>query len=235
MTKETPQKKKSKVVDTEAGMTEVAEKVLEYKGVEIIPDPKDTSDNLVALTKEENIALEPTSFTKRDRAKLSELKELSRTLTKKQKFFCELYATTREFFGNGVQSYIEAYNPDRSKTNWMATARSTSSEILTKPNVLAYINSILELKGLNDAHVDKQLELLVTQNADYKTKLGAIKEYNELKARVNKKIEVSVKGAIAHGHFHVEDDIVEAEITAKYKANMRERIKQLPVKEKKDD
>lgn len=31
-------------------------------------------------------------------------------LTPKQLLFCRLYASDREFFGNGVQSYIEAYH-----------------------------------------------------------------------------------------------------------------------------
>jgi hypothetical protein len=31
-------------------------------------------------------------------------------LNPKQELFCELYATDREFFGNGVQSSIEAYD-----------------------------------------------------------------------------------------------------------------------------
>ena|SRR5215203_294398 len=38
-------------------------------------------------------------------------------LNPKQESFCKLYATDREFFGNGVESYIEVYNPDRSKPN----------------------------------------------------------------------------------------------------------------------
>ena len=39
-------------------------------------------------------------------------------LTPQQELFCQLYAGDREFFGNGVQSYIEAYNVDTSKPGW---------------------------------------------------------------------------------------------------------------------
>ena len=41
-----------------------------------------------------------------------------RKLNPKQKKFCELFASDREFFGNGVQSYIEAYEPNIAKKNW---------------------------------------------------------------------------------------------------------------------
>ena len=111
-------------------------------------------------------------------------------LNPKQEKFCQLYASDAEFFGNGVQSYIEAYEPKK-QGNWYNTARSRASELLTSPYVLNRINEIFEARGLNDAFVDKQLELLITQNADFKSKLGAVKEYNELKKRITKKIEHS--------------------------------------------
>jgi Terminase small subunit len=109
-------------------------------------------------------------------------------LNPKQEFFCQLYATDREFFGNGTQSYIEAYDPDQSKPNWYNTARSRASELLTSPNVLARINELLDLT-LNDPHVDKQLALVITQNADYSSKVAAIREYNKLKQRIVEKID----------------------------------------------
>ena len=107
-------------------------------------------------------------------------------LSKKQLYFCELYATHWEFFGNWVQSYIEAYKPDKTKKNWYNSARSTVSEILTNPNICAKINELLEAKGLNDEFVDKQLLFLITQHDEKSVKLWAIKEYNTLKARLEK-------------------------------------------------
>ncbi|MDQ5987375.1 MAG: hypothetical protein CSYNP_03115 [Syntrophus sp. SKADARSKE-3] len=118
-------------------------------------------------------------------------KKINKKLNPKQEKFCQLYASDAEFFGNGVQSYIEAYKPKR-VGNWYNTARSRASELLTSPYVLNRINELLELRGLNDAFVDKQLELLITQNADFKSKLGAIKEYNELKQRITKKISGNI-------------------------------------------
>ena len=109
-------------------------------------------------------------------------------LNPKQELFCQLYATEREFFGNGTQSYIEAYDPDQSKPNWYRTARSRASELLTNPNVLARINKLLDVT-LNDQHVDKQLALVITQNADYSSKVAAIREYNKLKQRIIEKVD----------------------------------------------
>lgn len=114
-------------------------------------------------------------------------------LNPKQELFCQLYATDREFFANGVQAYIEAYNPDTSKPNWYKTACARASQLLSNLKVLRRINELLELRGLNDAYVDKQLEFLITQNSELSTKLAAVKEYNKLKSRILDKTEVTHK------------------------------------------
>ena len=111
-------------------------------------------------------------------------------LRPQQRHFAELYASDKEFFGNGTQSYIEAYNFKTLTKSDYNTARARASQLLTSVNVLAYINELLDLT-LNDAHVDKQLAFLVTQDAELNVKLGAIKEYNALKVRITKKIELS--------------------------------------------
>ena len=111
-------------------------------------------------------------------------------LRPKQRHFAELYASDKEFFGNGTQAYIEAYSPNQAKPNWYKTARASAHQLLTNMNVLDYINELLDLT-LNDQHVDKQLAFLVTQDAELNVKLGAIKEYNALKVRITKKIELS--------------------------------------------
>lgn len=112
-------------------------------------------------------------------------------LTPQQEMFCQLYASDREFFGNGVQSYIEAYGVDTSKRGWYNTAKAGASENLTKPYILERIEEIFEAHGLNDVFVDKQLEKLILQDADFKSKLGAIQEYNKLKGRITNKQEIS--------------------------------------------
>ena len=121
-------------------------------------------------------------------------------LKPKQKLFAELYASTDEFFANGTQSYIEAYKPKR-VGSWYRSAISGASENLTKPNIVEYVNYLLEMRGLNDGFVDKQLEFLVTQHTDFKRKLGEIHEYNQLKKRTesggNKVLVINVTGETA--------------------------------------
>jgi len=121
-------------------------------------------------------------------------------LNPKHRKFCELYASDEEFFGNGVQSYIEVYKPKK-VGNWYNSARADASRLLTSANILGYVNQILEMRGLNDTFVDKQLEFLITQHADFKSKLGGIHEYNQLKRRVdaggNKTLVLVVSGETA--------------------------------------
>lgn len=106
-------------------------------------------------------------------------------LNPQQEEFCKLFASDREFFGNGVQAYAEAYNIDLSIKGKYLVAKAAASRLLTNVNVLAHIDHLLELRGLNDTFVDKQLEFLVTQNAELSTKLSAIKEYNAMKKRTS--------------------------------------------------
>lgn len=115
-------------------------------------------------------------------------------LTPQQELFCQLYASDREFFGNGVQSYIEAYDVDTSKPGWYTTARAGAHENLTKPHILERIDEIFEAHGLNDQFVDKQLEKLIIQDADFNAKMKAIAEYNKLKARITEKRDITSGG-----------------------------------------
>lgn len=115
-------------------------------------------------------------------------------LNPKQEKFCQLYATEREFFGNGVESYLEVYDVDRTKPNWYKTACSLASRLLSNAKVIDRINQLLEETGLNDTFVDKQLRFLITQHSDFANKLGAIKEYNKLKQRITEKIDHTTKG-----------------------------------------
>lgn len=112
----------------------------------------------------------------------------------KQKLFCELFASDREFFGNGVQSYIEAYDIDLTKKGAYNVAKANANRLLTKADILDYINTLFEAHGLNDTFVDKQLEKLIVQDAEFSTKLQAIKEYNALKQRITKKLDMTTNG-----------------------------------------
>lgn len=112
-------------------------------------------------------------------------------LTPKQELFCKLFATNREFFGNGTQAYIEAYGIDATKNGAYQAAKANASRMLTNDNLLARIREFLDEAGLNDANVDKQLYFLITQNVDFPTKMAAIREYNKLRNRIVEKVSVS--------------------------------------------
>lgn len=119
--------------------------------------------------------------------------EKEKRLTKKQEMFCRLYATNREYFGNGTQAYAEAYNIDLSKRGKKSIAKASASRLLTYDYISESINKLLDLGGLNDERVDKELLFLIEQNANFNVKLGAIKEYNSLRKRIIQKEEVNIK------------------------------------------
>lgn len=104
-------------------------------------------------------------------------------LTPKQEKFCVLYTTKEDFFGNGVQSYIEAYQVNKKRKGAYAAARTNASRLLTNADILRRIDELNEESGLNNAYVDKQLYFLITQHADLGVKLRAVQEYNKLRAR----------------------------------------------------
>lgn len=130
-------------------------------------------------------------------------------LNPKQELFCQLYSSDQEFFANGTQAYMEAYDIVTSKKGAYEGARVNASKLLTNTNILKRINELLELRGLNDPFVDKQLEFLITQNADLKTKVSAIKEYNKLKSRILEKAEIT------HKFEEMTDEQLEAAIKAR--------------------
>lgn len=111
-----------------------------------------------------------------------------------QRLFCELFASDREFFGNGVQSYIEAYDIDIKKPGAYNSAKANANKLLTKDYILKYINELFEARGLNDTFVDKQLEKLITQDAEFSVKIKAISEYNKLKGRITDKKDITTNG-----------------------------------------
>jgi len=132
------------------------------------------------------------STTNPEESKVEEKKEVK--LNPRQELFCKLYATDREFFGNGVQSYIEVYEPDQSKPNWYKSAQGSASRLLSNAIVYNRINELLEEGGLNDAFVDKQLLFLISQQSDFTNKATAIREYNKLKQRIVDRLDHTSKG-----------------------------------------
>lgn len=118
-------------------------------------------------------------------------KVIQQSLTPKEDMFCKLYASDKEYFGNGTQSVILAFNIDLNRPNANHNAREKAHALLTKPDILKRIDEYLELGGLNDEIVDKELLFVITQKAELGPKVAAIREYNALKARIIKKLELS--------------------------------------------
>lgn len=117
-----------------------------------------------------------------------------RGLTIKQELFCTYYASEKEFFGNGVQSYIEAYEPNTSKANWYKSACVCASQLLSNIKVCKRINELLSVEGFNDEFVDKQLLFVIAQHDDKSSKVAAIREFNKLRGRITEKIDHTTKG-----------------------------------------
>ena len=110
-------------------------------------------------------------------------------LNPKQQLFCELYATNRDMFGNGVECYGEAYGLDLTIPNKYAAARTGAYRLLTNSDVLVRIQELLDLGPLSDAVVDRELAFVIAQNAELPSKVAAIREYNKLKGRITDKME----------------------------------------------
>jgi DNA-binding ferritin-like protein (Dps family) len=135
-----------------------------------------------------------------------ETKKKERKLNLRQERFCQLYASSEEFFMNGVKSYSKAYNKPIKTLKEYNVCKAGAYENLTKPNILERIDELIEEANLNDSFVDKQLGNLITQEVDFKSKLGAIREYNKLKQRIEEKHKHDVSIISLSSLFDKSDD-----------------------------
>lgn len=115
---------------------------------------------------------------------MSTKKTWTNKLNRNQIKFCELYVS-QEFFCSWVKSYMKAYN----NKNYNV-AKTEASKFLTNPNILNYIDKLLDDMWLNNQRVDKELAKLILQDDEKGIKLQAIKEYNSLKARITAKLQI---------------------------------------------
>jgi hypothetical protein len=98
--------------------------------------------------------------------------------------FCKNYTSMeKEFFGNWVASYINAYKLNKSIKMHYDSARVNAAKLLTNANICKRINELLEEWGFNDQNVDKQTLFLINQQFDYRAKAKWIEIYNKLKKR----------------------------------------------------
>lgn len=117
------------------------------------------------------------------------MKDRKTGLNEQQKKFCDLFMS-KDFYGNGIESYAIAYEKDLTNPREYNSCKAAASKLLTTNNILTYINQLMEEGGLNDAHIDKQLLFIINQNADFGSKIAAIREYNKLKQRITDKMKI---------------------------------------------
>ena len=107
----------------------------------------------------------------------------------RQKLFCKLYGTYgAPQFGNGCRSYMKAYNLAPEQHDY---ARGAARRLLTKEHILVEIRQIMDLESVTAEVVDKETSFLILQHADFKSKLGAIKEFNKVAQRIEDKLKVT--------------------------------------------
>lgn len=105
--------------------------------------------------------------------------------------FCQFFAVNYETFGNATQSYAKAYHIDLNRKGANHSCRSNGYRLLTNDDILARINQLLSELVMNDTTVDMELAFLIAQKIDFGAKIAAIREYNNLKQRITRKIEIS--------------------------------------------
>jgi hypothetical protein len=118
----------------------------------------------------------------------AKLERLSADLTPEQKLFCQIYSSTSEFFGNGTQSYSQAYHIPINSIASQNTCRTGAYRLMQHQPIQKYINELIDLNGLNDATVDKALLSLILQDLDRSAKKGAIEIYKKEKGKLADKI-----------------------------------------------
>lgn len=106
-------------------------------------------------------------------------------LNPRQELFCRLY-TSADYFGNGIEAYIEAYKLDTSKDNHRNTAKSNAHRLLKMSAIVSRIDELLEDMYLNDQFVDKEIAFLIAQKVNLNAKIRAIEIYNKMKKRYDK-------------------------------------------------
>lgn len=111
-------------------------------------------------------------------------------LNLQEEMFCRYYTSDTEFYGDGFNSCAAAFGFDIYDKREAASCKYKAAGLLRTQKILNRINELLQTVTLNNVHVDKQLGFLITQNSDFKSKLGAIKEYNKLNERVSERIKV---------------------------------------------
>ncbi len=93
-------------------------------------------------------------------------------------------------------SYAEAYDYDLTQKGAINVCGACASKLLRFAKITAYQSKLLEASALNDIFVDKELAKVITQDMDFGDKIRAINEYNKLRGRHTKNLNLNVKGRL---------------------------------------
>jgi hypothetical protein len=89
--------------------------------------------------------------------------------------------------GNASKAYRIAY-PESSDD----ASRVGGSRLLSQPHIRAAIDELMHEAGFNDDYMDAKLLNIIDTDVDNRTKLQAIKHYNEITGRSNHTLDVHV-------------------------------------------
>ena len=129
----------------------------------------------------------------------------------KHEAFVRAYVNPEQL-ANGTLSYAQAYNVDKKRKGWQNQCNVAASRLLRDAIVLKRIQYLIEhTLGFNPEDVDKELSFLIRQSADLKVKLGAIKEFNMLKGRITRKLDIAFTDT-SDEQLENELNIIEAEL-----------------------
>lgn len=118
-------------------------------------------------------------------------------LLPEQILFAEQYANSS---GDGKFAARLAYNIEEDyQAVAMANRQLQNMGVMTLVSILTYCN------GMSPEYVDMQLLRLINQDAHLPTKLGAIKQANELMGRVNNNTDFKVTANFNFDNFSVEE------------------------------
>lgn len=144
---------------------------------------------------------------------LSKWHDIGDTLTLKQELFLRNYVQNDEFFGNGTLSYADAYGYDLEHADqtylknefgkdisgsseydrMYFNCAASASRMLKNAKISKHLDRMFN-ELLTDQRVDRELAKLIVSGGE-SVKVAAIREYNALKQRITKKVDLTTKGA----------------------------------------
>lgn len=138
---------------------------------------------------------------------------IGENLTLKQELFCRYYTQNEELFGNATLSYAHAYGIDLDSLSREPTYSEDGKTLLSESEFKRYEHNcganasrllrndriskrIVKLLNemMSDEVVDAQLFRIIQSAAKPSDRVAAIKEYNSLKQRITKKLDLTTKG-----------------------------------------